>query len=321
MVRLLKEFKQDTREMREAYCAALIAAAEADPRVFALDCDLVSSVGTGAYVKRFPDRHLNCGIQEANACGVAAGMSSRGFVPFLHSFGVFASRRIMDQIYISCAYAGLNVKVVGADPGVTAAVNGGTHMALEDAGALRVIPKMTIVEPSDSVMMEDLVKRLAKHEGVDYLRMARKKGIRLYEEGSEFPLGKAAWLREGTDVAIIASGVMVYEALRAADMLAEEGISATVIDMYTIKPLDIESVVRAAETTGAVVAAENHNVIGALGSAVAEALSENCPVPLERVGVMDRFGEVGPQEYLMDIFHLTAGDIVEKAKRAIERKR
>ena len=320
MVRLRKDLSLDTREMREAYCQALIDAAAADDRVFALDCDLSSSIGTGPFVKRFPERHLNCGIQEANACGVAAGLSRRGFVPFLHTFGVFASRRILDQVYISCGFAGLNVKIVGADPGVTAAVNGGTHMALEDGGIFRLVPGSTVLEPSDPVMMAQLTRRMAEHEGVDYLRMARKKAVRLYEDESTFEIGKAAVLREGGDVTLIAAGIMVYEALKAADRLGAEGIQATVVDMFTVKPLDVDTVIACARRTGAVVTAENHNMIGYLGSAVAEALGEHCPVPLERVGVPDCFGEVGSQEYLMARFELTDEAICQKARRAIGRK-
>lgn len=314
-------FAVDSREMRFMYCQALIDAAETDPRVFALDCDLSNSVGTGDFARRFPERHLNCGIQEANACGLAAGMSRRGLVPFLHSFGVFATRRILDQIYISCAFAGLNVKVIGADPGVTAAVNGGTHMALEDIGTLRSIPGLTILEPSDPVMMYALTRQMAVHDGVDYMRMSRKKAIRLYSDSTEFVIGRGMLVREGSDVAIIASGLMVYEALRAEEMLRDRGISARVVDMFTIKPLDVACVVDCAEHTGAIVTAENHNVIGGLGSAVAEVLGENCPVPLERIGVHERFGEVGSVEYLMQTFHLTAEDIVRAAERAIARKK
>lgn len=320
MVRLRKEFTLDASEMREVYCQALIDAAAADERVFVLDCDLSSSVGTRPFIARFPDRHLNCGIQEANACGVAAGLSRRGFVPLLHTFGVFASRRILDQVYISCGFAGLNVKIVGADPGVTAAVNGGTHMALEDGGILRLVPGSTVLEPSDPVMMYQLTRRMAQHQGVDYLRMARKSAVRLYEEDSTFEIGKAAVLREGGDVTLIAAGIMVYESLKAANRLQTEGIEATVVDMFTVKPLDVQTVVECARRTGAVVTCENHNVIGYLGSAVAEALSEHCPVPLERVGVPDVYGEVGTQEYLMARFHLTDEAICEKARRVIERK-
>ena len=320
MVKPLNKIKHYPRQMREVYCSALIDAAEADERVFVLDCDLVNSMGDAEFIKRFPERSLNCGIQEANACGFASGMSLRGFIPFLHSFGVFTSRRIMDQIYISCAYAGLNIKIVGADPGVTAAMNGGTHMALEDAGTLRVIPGMTIVEPSDPVMMYNLTRKLATHYGVDYMRMPRKSAVQLYEEGSEFELGKGALLRDGKDVAILACGLMVPEALKAAQALQEMGISARVADMYSIKPIDRELILDSALKTGAVVTAENHNIIGALGSAVAEVLGEGYPVPLERVGVPDLFGEVGSVDYLKERFGLTAKAIQDKAMRAISRK-
>jgi len=319
VVRLAREFLPDEREMREVYCRALIGAAEADERVFVLDCDLSSSIGTGPFARRFPDRYLNCGIQEANACGVAAGLARRGFVPFLHSFGVFASRRILDQLYISCAYAGLNVKLVGADPGVTAAVNGGTHMALEDGGILRLVPGATVMEPSDPVMMDHLTRAMAARQGVDYLRMPRKRAVRLYEEDSEFQIGRAAVLREGADVSLIACGIMVHEALKAADLLQAEGVSARVVDMFTV-PVDACAIAECARRTGAVVTAENHNAIGYLGSAVAEVLGEHFPAPLERVGVRDRFGEVGSQEYLMDRFGLTAEAIRQKALRAVARK-
>ncbi len=214
----------------------------------------------------------------------------------------------------------MTVKLVGADPGVTAAVNGGTHMALEDAGILRAIPGVRIVEPSDSVMMRALVKQVAGSEGVDYLRIARKQGVRLYRDGSRFEIGRAALLREGGDVTLIASGIMVHQALEAARQLHDEGIEARVLDMFTLKPIDREHVTESARKTGAVVTCENHNIIGALGSAVAEVLSEHCPVPLERVGVPDVFGEVGSQQYLMERFHLTCADICAKARRAVARK-
>ena len=320
MVKVLDQAKKYPLQMRDVYCRALIDAAEADERVFVLDCDLVSSIGDASFVKRFPDRTINCGIQEANACAFAAGMSSRGFIPFFHSFGVFASRRITDQLYISCAYAGLNVKIVGADPGVTAAVNGGTHMALEDAGIVRVIPGMTIVEPSDPIMMYSLTRKIAAHYGVDYLRMQRKNALQIYGEGSEFELGKGVLLRDGDDVAILASGLMVPEALEAARALYEMGVSARVADMYSIKPIDRDLILDSARKTGAVVTAENHNIIGALGSAVAEVLGEGCPVPLERVGAQDHFGEVRSVEHLKERFGLTAKVIQEKVLRAISRK-
>jgi transketolase len=321
MVKLRKQRDMDTKEMRYAYCEALIEAAKKDSRIVSVNCDLSSSCGTKGFTKEFPERSFNLGIQEANACGVAAGMSATGLVPFFHSFAVFSSRRICDQLFLSCAYAGLNVKIIGCDAGVSATYNGGTHMAFEDVGIVRMIPKVTIVEPSDTVMVKQLVGQLAEAYGVFYMRFARKNLPRIYEEGSEFKIGKAAILREGKDVSIIASGMEVYEALEAADILAGEGIEARVVDMFTIKPIDADCVIDCADKTGAIVTAENANIIGGLGSAVAEVLVENRLVPMERVGVQDEFGEVGELDYLKDRFGLTATYIVEKVKKVLERKR
>jgi transketolase len=320
MIKLVENIAPDKQEMRQAYCEALINTARNDPRIMILDCDLSNSLGTKAFYKEFPERAFNLGIQEANACSMAAGLSVTGMIPFVHTFAVFSSRRMLDQLFISCAYAGRNVKLIGGDAGVSAATNGGTHMAFEDIGIIRTIPNVTIIEPSDPVMMKSVVPQMAKHYGVDYLRMPRKKVMRIYEDGSSFTIGKAALLREGNDVTLIASGMLVSEALKAAQILAEEGIQARVVDMFTIKPIDAECIIDSAEKTGAIVTAENHNIINALGSAVAEVLIENCPVPMERVGVRDMFGEVGTQEDLMQRFNLTAEEIVLKAKKAINRK-
>lgn len=310
----------DKQEMRQAYADALMAAMKSNPNVLALDCDLSSSVGTKALYKELPAQAFNCGIQEANACGMAAGLSSLGFIPFVHSFAVFTSRRMFDQAFLSCAYAGQNVKLIGGDAGVSAAFNGGTHMAFEDVGLMRTIPGAVVVEASDPVMMRNLVPQIVDHKGVVYLRMVRKEVVRVYEDGSEFQLGKAAVIREGADVTIVACGIMVDEALKAAELLEAEGIQARVVDMFTIKPIDKDCIIESAAKTGAVVVAENHNMIGGLCSAVAEVLVENAPVPMERVGIDESFGEVGTQRDLMKRFGLTAEVIVEKAKKAIARK-
>jgi transketolase len=310
----------DGIEMRRAYCDALLKAGRADPRIVTVDCDLSSSMGSNGFSKVFPDRAFNVGIEESNGCSVAAGLSAVGLIPFYHSFAVFSSRRICDQIFISCAYAGLNVKIIGGDSGVSATYNGGTHMAFEDVGVLRSIPRITIVEPSDAVMMADLVPRIAGLYGVVYMRFPRKQAPSVYEEGSAFEIGKAAVLREGTDVTLIASGMTVAESLKAADLLALEGVSARVADMFTVKPIDAECIRESALKTGAIVTAENHNIIGGLGSAVAEVLAESVPVPMERVGARDEFGEVGQQDYLMKRFGLDAEAIVMKARAAIARK-
>jgi transketolase len=320
MVRLCKQRIPDSQEMRYAYCNALIEAARADSRIVSINCDLSSSCGTKGFAREFPERSFNLGIQEANGCCVAAGMSVTGFIPFFHSFAVFSSRRICDQVFQSCAYAGLNVKIIGCDAGISATYNGGTHMAFEDIGILKMIPNVTIVEPTDTVMIKQLVKQLAETYGVFYMRFARKNLPRVYEEGSRFKIGKAAVIREGKDASVIACGMEVAEALDAAEILSREGIEIRVADMFTIKPIDTECVIDCAAKTGAIVTAENANIIGGLGSAVADVLVENCPVPMERVGVNDEFGEVGELDYLRERFGLSASYIVEKVKKVLERK-
>ncbi len=306
--------------MRDAYCDTLMDLAKTDKRIVALDADLVSSSGMKRFFQAYPDRAIQCGIAEANMVGIAAGLSLTGKVPFAHSFGTFASRRVADQIFISAAYAKLNVRIIGSDPGVTAAYNGGTHMPFEDMGMLRPIPDITLLEPTDPVMLADLVRQLTDVWGVYYIRMARKTVKGVYEEGSTFEIGKGNVLRNGTDVTLIASGILVAEALKAADMLAELGVSARVVDMFTWKPMDVELVAKCAEETGAIVTAENHNTVGGLGGAVAEAAAKTVPCPIEMIGSQDRFGQVGTEAFLRQEYNLTAEAIVEAAKKAIERK-
>ena len=320
MSRLTDGIVLDTKEMRAAYCEALIKQARDNENIVVIDADVSHSVGTEPFYREFPDRAINCGIMEAHAVGMSAGMSETGLIPFFHAFGVFATRRCFDQIFLSCAYQKLNVKIIGADPGVTAATNGGTHMPFEDMGLMRLIPGAVIIEPADTAMYDDAVSFMANNYGVHYLRTSRRKTMRIYPDGAKFVIGKANKLADGKDVCIIASGLMVYEALKAADMLAEQGISARVLDMHTIKPLDTEAVEAAANDCGAVVTAENHNVTGGLGSAVCEALAEIKPVPVERVGVKESFGEVGTQDYLQKRFGLTADEIAKAAIKCIKRK-
>jgi transketolase len=318
--RLTDNISSGTKEMRAAYCDALIKEAKENGRIVVVDADVSHSVGTEPFYKEFPDRSINCGIMEAHAIGMSAGMSETGLIPFFHAFGVFATRRVFDQIFLSCAYQKLNVKIIGADPGVTAASNGGTHMPFEDMGLMRLIPGAVIIEPADVTMYDAAVSYMANNYGVHYLRTSRRKTMRIYEDGAKFEIGKANMLADGKDVCIIASGIMVYEALKAADMLADKGISARVLDMHTIKPLDLQATEAAAKECGAIVTAENHNVTGGLGAAVCEALAETVPVPVERVGVRESFGEVGTQDYLQKRFGLTAENIVSAAKKCISRK-
>lgn len=318
-----RTYEVSERKMAEVYADTMIRLMNENPDVAELEADLGACIMGGKMdeIDSYPGQLINCGIQEANMVGVACGMAAAGKIPFAHSFAPFISRRANDQIFISGCYSGANVKLVGSDPGIMAAYNGGTHMPFEDVAALRAFPGLTIIEPTDEVMLESLLRLLVKEKGMYYIRCARKAVVRIYEDGQDFTIGKGIIVREGSDVSIIASGIMTVEALMAADRLEEEGISARVVDMFTIKPLDEELVLRCAEETGAIVTAENHSIYNGLGSAVCEAVCENAPVPVERVGVHDSFGEVGDMEYLKKKFHLTAEDIAIKAKAAAARKR
>lgn len=320
-IMIAKDHGSEKKAMRDVYASVLTELADQDERIVILDADLMNSIGTVPFAEKYPERTFNCGIQEANMIGTAAGMSAVGLIPFTHTFGCFASRRVADQIFMSCAYAELNVKMIGSDPGITAAYNGGTHMALEDLAILRSIPNMTIVEPADSVMLADILRQAAHTQGNFYIRLLRKFAAKIYENGSSFEIGKAVTLREGGDVTIFAGGICVSDALAAADLLADRGIQAQVVNPFTIKPMDAEGVTAAVQKTGAAVTVENHNIIGGLGSAIAEVLSERCPAPLERLGVTDTFGEVGSVEYLKERFHLMPEDIAGAAQRAIRRKK
>lgn len=320
MYQLESAIAEEQQEMRAVFAEVMEELAGKDDRVVYLDADIINSIGMTDFWKKHPERTVNCGIQEANMIGAAAGMSATGLIPFAHTFGTFATRRVMDQVFLSAAYARLNVRIIGSDPGVTAATNGGTHMPFEDMGMMRCIPNVTILEPTDSVMLADLMRQTKDLYGVFYIRLSRKKSEKIYRGGSTFEIGKAAKLRDGKDVTIFATGICVADALRAADLLGQEGIDAGVSNIFTIKPVDEDAVVEAAKKTGAIVTAENHNVINGLGSAVSEVLTSTVCCPLERVGVQDRFGEVGDVEYLKRTMHMTAKDIAAAAKRAVARK-
>lgn len=318
--KVVKELAPETMEMRKAFCDTLMEMAKEDKNLIVMDADLMGAMGTKPFAKEFPEQTIDCGIQEANMIGVAAGLSAVGKIPFVHSFGPFITRRACDQIFMSGAYAKLNVKLVGSDPGITAQINGGTHMPFEDMGIMRGIPQMTIVEPTDITMLKSVMRQMKETYGMFYMRLVRKSCIKIFEDGSEFEIGKAVTLREGTDVTIFASGFCTAEALKAADSLEKEGISAEVINIFTWKPIDVEAIVKSAEKTKAVVTAENHNVINGLGSAVAEVLGKNCPTPMEMIGVQDQFGEVGNLDYLAERFELKAENIAEAARKAVKKK-
>ena len=312
-------------EMDERLCKTVLgetipAILESDPDAIYLDADLMSCIGTLKYGSQHRDRAIDCGIAEANMAGVAAGLAMAGFKPIIHSFGIFASRRCFDQIFLSGGYAKNSITVLGSDPGVTAAMNGGTHMPFEDVALYRVIPGSTVLEPSDPNCLISLLKQCVNRPGIKYLRVGRKNLAKVYEEGSELQIGQAPILRDGTDVTIFAAGIMVHEAMQAAASLEKQGISAAVVDCYSIKPLDAQTVALMAKKTGAAVVAENANRHGGLYSAVLEVLAEACPVPAANVSVEDEFGEVGTQAYLQQRFGLTASHIEEQVKAVIKRK-
>ncbi len=314
-------FQSESIEMRKVFAETMTEMARRDPRVLYMDCDLMNSIGMVPFSKEFPERTINCGIQEANMIGIAGGLSATGMIPYVHTFGVFASRRAADQVFLSAAYGKMNVRIIGSDPGVTAAGNGGTHQPFEDLGIMRGIPEITVIEPTDPVMLRDILLQTKDQYGVFYIRLSRKKSERIYGDGSTFDIGKAVEVRKGTDVTLITSGVCVTDSLRAADILACQGISAQVLNIFTLKPIDQESIVAAAQETGAVVTVENHNIINGLGSAVAEVLVENQPIPMERIGIPDVFGEVGTMDYLKEQFNMTESDIAAAAQRVIARKK
>lgn len=314
------EVKLEEHWLRDTYVDLLLEYAQKDDRIVALDADLMAASSVKRFSQQMPGRAIDVGVAEANMIGVAAGLAAMGKIPFTHSFTAFASRRVCDQVTLSVAYAGLNVKMVGSDPGITAELNGGTHMSMEDVSIMRNIPGMTVYEPVDSAQLRAAFPQILAHDGPVYIRLLRRPAVRIDSENDEFTLGKASLLREGGDVTILATGIMVAEALLAAEELAGQGIGAEVLNVHTVKPFDEEAVLRSAMKTGAVVTAENASVIGGLGSAAAECLGENCPVPLRRVGVRDCFGEVGLTDYLKEKFGLTAKEIVRAAHEVTERK-
>ena len=311
----------ENRWLRETYVDELIAAAERDERVVILEADLSKAAGTGRFKERFPERTINVGIAEAGMIGTAAGMAAMGKIPFTHTFTPFSTRRVCDQVTLSVAYAGLGVKIMGSDPGVTAELNGGTHMSMEDVAIMRNIPGMTIFEPTDSAQLRAAFPQIVECAGPVYIRLLRRNAVKIFEEGCACTLGKGIVLREGRDVTIAASGIMTAEALDAAELLRADGIDAEVLNFHTIKPFDEALLIASAGKTGAVVSAENHSILNGLGGAVAECLSENRPVPLRRVGVRDHFGEVGLTEFLKEKYGLTAEKLHVKAERAAQRRR
>jgi len=304
---------------RESYGNALAELGDTYD-IVVLDADLSKSTKTEVFKKKFPDRFINAGIAEQNMLSTAAGLASCGKVVFASSFAMFAAGRAFEQIRNSIAYPKLNVKIGATHAGISVGEDGATHQCLEDIGIMRTIPNMVIINPADDVEARAAVKAAVEHDGPVYLRFGRLGVPVIFDEDYKFEIGKGVMLNDGKDVTIIATGLMVEAAITAEKMLKEKGISARVINIHTIKPIDREIIAKAAKETGAIVTCEEHNIIGGLGSAVAEVVAEECPVPMERIGVRDEFGKSGVPAQLLKDYGLTAEDIVKAAEKVIAKK-
>ena len=311
------QMEQDRVEMRQVYAGMVRGQIEQGAPIIALEADLMSSMAMDGVQRDHPHHVINCGIMEANVIGVAAGLSLTGRVPFVHTFTAFASRRCFDQLFMSLDYQRNNVKVIASDAGVTACHNGGTHMSFEDMGIVRGLAHSVVLEVTDATMFADILCQLMTLEGFYWVRTTRKQATRIYQDGAQFTIGKGNLLRDGEDITLIANGIMVAEALQAAQMLARQGVSVAVIDMFTLKPIDRDIITRYATKTGRIVTCENHSIHNGLGSAVAEVLAEHCPTPMRRVGVKERYGQVGTQAFLQQEYGLTAEHILAAAQQLL----
>jgi len=313
--------KVERRKTREGFGRALVALGEQDPRIVVLVGDLSESTMVSFFAERFPERFIECGIAEQNMTGIAAGLAAAGKIPFFATYGAFASCRAADQVRVTVAYSDLNVKIGGAHGGISVGPDGATHQALEEISIIRSFPNMSMIVPCDYWEAYKATLAAARHVGPVYIRFGREDVPVVTAEDTPFTFGKGEVFAEGSDLTIVACGVMVYEALRAREALAARGIAARVVDLHTVKPLDVALLERCARETGAIVTAEEHQVNGGLGGAVAEAVVRTHPVPMEFVAVMDRFGQSGKPDELMEAFGLKARDIVAAAERVLERKR
>ncbi|MBQ6419842.1 MAG: transketolase family protein [Clostridia bacterium] len=306
---------------RDAYGKALVELGQTDDKLIVLDADLAAATKTGIFKKANPDRFVDCGIAEANMIGVAAGLASAGFTVFASSFAMFAAGRAFEQIRNSLGYPHINVKIGATHAGISVGEDGASHQCCEDIGLMRTIPGMTILNPADDIEARLAVFAAAKATGPVYMRFGRLAVPRVFDDSYRFEIGKGVYLNRGADVTIIATGLLVERAIAAVELLKAQGISAALINMATIKPIDRDIIMDAAKTTGCIVTAEEHNIIGGLGSAVAEVTAECCPVPVLRVGVEDVFGRSGPALELLEKFGLNAENIAAKAKAAIALKK
>lgn len=306
---------------REAYGSALVEFGAKYDNLVVFDADLAEATKTVKFKKAYPDRFFDCGIAEGNMISVAAGVATTGKIPFVSSFAMFSAGRAFEQVRNSIGYPHLNVKIGATHAGISVGEDGATHQCLEDIALMRTIPGMTIINPADAVEARAAVEAAINIDGPVYLRFGRLALDQIFDENYKFEIGKGVKLVDGNDVTIVATGLMVHEAIKAAKLLKNEGISARVINIATIKPLDKEIILNAARETGAIVTAEEHNVIGGLGSAVCECLAEACPTPVIRVGTQDVFGRSGKVPPLLEMYGLTAANLVAKAKETIALKK
>jgi transketolase len=306
---------------RDAYGEALAELGGENDKIVVLDADLSGSTKTGVFAKKFPTRFFNMGIAEANMVGTAAGLASVGKIPFLSTFAIFAAGRGWEQIRQSVAYPKANVKVVATHGGVTVGEDGGSHQSVEDIAIMRAIPNMTVIIPADGEETKGAIRAVAAYKGPVYVRLGRNKVPNVFPAGHKFEIGKGVVVVPGTDLTFITTGLMTAQAVIAAEKLKAEGISARVLHIGTVKPLDKELVLQAAEETGAIVTAEEHSVVGGLGGAVAEYLGEACPTLMKRVGVYDRFGTSGKSDELLKYFGLNAETLIEEAREIVSRKK
>ena len=317
----MKLEKYDSKPTRHGFGEGLVDLGEKDERIVVLGGDITGSVMTSLFKDRFPDRFFSIGIAEQNATTIAAGLALSGKIPFFASYGAFCALRNADQLRISVCYNEANVKIGGGHSGISVGPDGATHQILEDIAFLRALPHMTLVVPCDYVEARKATVAIGEMEGPAYIRFARAATPVFTREDTPFELGRAEVFREGSDVAVIACGPLVWEALEAAEQLAGEGISVRVINLHTIRPLDVRTVVEAARECGAIVTAEEHQILGGMGSAVAQAVVTNHPVPVEHIGVTDTFGGSGEPDHLMEVFGLTSPFIVSQIRKVLMRKR
>lgn len=317
----MKTYENTTKkDLRSGFGEGLVAAGKENPEVVALTADVTGSVKMDGFAKTFPERFVQCGIAEANMVGIAAGMSLSGKVPFIGGFAEFVTGRIYDQIRQVVAYSNKNVKVCGSHAGITLGEDGATHQTMEDIGLMKALPNMTVLVPCDANQTHNATLAAARHNGPVYLRFGRPKMPNFTDINEPFVIGKAQLLNEGSDVSIFACGHLVWEALEAAAELEKEGISAEVINIHTIKPLDTEAIIKSARKTGAVVTCEEHLFNNGLGDSVAQTLAMNCPTPMEYVAMEDRFGESGTPAQLLEYFGLKSKNIIGKVHAVLKRK-